>query len=372
MAIEVNAQFKMSTDGNISVSASPSPNNYIKSKVDFSSTNNNATYNYCFYSANTPPTSTTLRAYGIFASSWPSTQSNNVMSWGIYGQAGNGYSGLNYGVLGVFGGATGCHGAGIYGASRGGGIISSQGNYAGFFNGDVKSNATMYANAFTLNSDTRLKKNIISLTSSSSDKILQLNAVQYQYKSREELMSDGTIPTDTAKAAEDNNINKIHFGYIAQDLQQIFPELVYEGDDGFLAVDYVGLIPLMIEAIKEQNATITDLQKQINNCCILGSSLKTTGQDTNSNNNDNAVLYQNIPNPFNTTTTINYYLNIKTTQASIYVFNMQGTLLKSYEISKTGKGSIIINGGELTAGMYMYSLFANGKEIDTKRMILTK
>ena len=51
---------------------------------------------------------------------------------------------------------------------------------------------------------------------------------------------------------------------------------------------------------------------------------------------------------------------------------MQGTLLKTVNLSNTGKGSIIINGGELNAGMYMYSLVANGKEIDTKRMILTK
>jgi hypothetical protein len=83
-------------------------------------------------------------------------------------------------------------------------------------------------------------------------------------------------------------------------------------------------------------------------------------------------LYQNNPNPFSVSTTINYYLDNNASNASILIFDMQGTLLKTVTLSNTGKGSIVISGGELNAGMYMYSLVANGKEVDTKRMILTK
>ena len=46
--------------------------------------------------------------------------------------------------------------------------------------------------------------------------------------------------------------------------------------------------------------------------------------------------------------------------------------LKSYPLVQRGKGNVTINGSELTAGMYLYALIADGKVIDTKRMILTK
>ncbi len=67
---------------------------------------------------------------------------------------------------------------------------------------------------------------------------------------------------------------------------------------------------------------------------------------------------------------IKYLLPASAMDGRILVFDMNGKQMKSITV-RSGSGSIIINGGELTAGMYMYSLIANGKEIDTKRMILT-
>jgi len=84
------------------------------------------------------------------------------------------------------------------------------------------------------------------------------------------------------------------------------------------------------------------------------------------------VLDQNIPNPFNTSTTIGYYLPTTITNASIYVYDMNGVQLKSYSITEKGKGTVTIQGSEFNAGMYLYALIADGKVIDTKRMILTK
>jgi hypothetical protein len=51
---------------------------------------------------------------------------------------------------------------------------------------------------------------------------------------------------------------------------------------------------------------------------------------------------------------------------------MNGVQLKSYSIPEKGKGNITIQGAEFSAGMYLYALIADGKVIDTKRMILTK
>ena len=50
---------------------------------------------------------------------------------------------------------------------------------------------------------------------------------------------------------------------------------------------------------------------------------------------------------------------------------MQGNFKKQYSVHNTGESFINISGYELSAGMYLYSLVVDGKEIDTKRMILT-
>jgi hypothetical protein len=51
---------------------------------------------------------------------------------------------------------------------------------------------------------------------------------------------------------------------------------------------------------------------------------------------------------------------------------MNGLQVDEYPISSFGIGSVIVSAGHLEAGMYLYSLIADGQVIDTKRMILTK
>ena len=50
-----------------------------------------------------------------------------------------------------------------------------------------------------------------------------------------------------------------HFGFIAQDVRDIFPELVREEKDGFLGLEYQSLIPLLVEQVKRQDSTIKNL-----------------------------------------------------------------------------------------------------------------
>jgi hypothetical protein len=53
------------------------------------------------------------------------------------------------------------------------------------------------------------------------------------------------------------------------------------------------------------------------------------------------------------------------------IFNMQGTLLKTYN-ALGANGQITIYGYEFKPGMYLYTLLVDSREIDTKRMILTE
>jgi hypothetical protein len=53
---------------------------------------------------------------------------------------------------------------------------------------------------------------------------------------------------------------------LAQDVQKVLPELVKEADDkqGTLSVNYQGLIPVLINAIKEQQKQIDELKLMLN------------------------------------------------------------------------------------------------------------
>ena len=96
------------------------------------------------------------------------------------------------------------------------------------------------------------------------------------------------------------------------------------------------------------------------------------GTNTSLSHTTSAVLFQNSPNPFSNTTTIEYYIPIETSNANLYVFNLTGELLQSYPISSFGNGQVIVSGSTLNAGMYIYSLVVDEQIVATKRMVLTK
>lgn len=81
---------------------------------------------------------------------------------------------------------------------------------------------------------------------------------------------------------------------------------------------------------------------------------------------------QNIPNPFNEHTQIPFYLPSTVKAASIQFTDSRGSIIKSIEINDRGKGVIHIAAVELNSAVYNYTLIADGKVIDTKRMVKNK
>ena len=58
--------------------------------------------------------------------------------------------------------------------------------------------------------------------------------------------------------------------------------------------------------------------------------------------------------------------------ASLIIYNLEGKELKNIQVNERGKTTLKISGGEFNPGMYLYTLMADGKVIDTKRLILTQ
>ncbi|MBK8429649.1 MAG: tail fiber domain-containing protein [Lewinellaceae bacterium] len=91
-------------------------------------------------------------------------------------------------------------------------------------------------------SDRRLKKDIVALPGSTLGKIMQINPVAYRYD-----VELATAP--------------LSIGFLAQDVQAQFPELVAQNGD-YLSLNYAGFGVLAIKAIQEQQQEVEDLKKE--------------------------------------------------------------------------------------------------------------
>jgi hypothetical protein len=127
-----------------------------------------------------------------------------------------------------------------------------------------KFEADVYAKGILLSSDERFKENIKTIDKKLSA-LLQLNGVSYTLKTENNFIAiqKGDLTekeqADLALLNSNKAKEKIRLGFIAQDLRQFFPELVEEDKDGYMYVDYVGLIPVLVESVKEQQAQINEL-----------------------------------------------------------------------------------------------------------------
>jgi hypothetical protein len=169
---------------------------------------------------------------------------------GVRGNASGGSA--NYGIYGYASGTSTNYG--IYGSASGGTT-----NYAAYFAGNVTVTGT-----FSNPSDINLKKNINPLAGSLK-KILNLQGVTYEWKSENEL-ANFKKKSDSNRKDEDNSFNfpkGTQIGVIAQDVEKVLPELVQTNSEGIKSVDYIKIIPVLIEAIKDQQKQIEALTQEV-------------------------------------------------------------------------------------------------------------
>ena len=255
------------------------------------------------------------------------------------------------------------------------GNISVTGRYAGFFPGDVYITGAVHSTTYLTPSDYRLKKDIKAVSNTCLDNILDMNVVEYKYSQRESKILGDTSALKENRVSWYNEesavINNKHYGFIAQELQEIYPDLVVEGEDGYLGVNYIEIIPLLVRSIQELNAKVE--QYENGNSPIKKAATRSV-EEVESTTIDAVVnaLYQNEPNPFTESTLIRCDVAEDVVKADLYIYTMNGEQLAEYAVTERGETSVTIDGGSLNAGMYLYALIADGKVVDTKRMILTK
>jgi len=106
----------------------------------------------------------------------------------------------------------------------------------------LASGSLTVAGDIILSSDARLKSNIVTLGPTLIS-LMQLDAKRYTMKADKE--------------------QKQKIGLLAQEVQKVFPELVSEDKNGMLAVNYQALVPVLINALKEQEGNYKELEKEL-------------------------------------------------------------------------------------------------------------
>ena len=258
-------------------------------------------------------------------------------------------------------------------------IISFKPLEENVINVSVPIRSTQYLTA----SDSRFKENVQSVDDALAT-ISALNGVSYNLRSRNIANSRSTsapIADPTGIIAQDDALfeqyySKIddatHYGFIAQEVEDVLPELVYTDPNGYKYVDYISVIPLLVNAVHQLQGELAEVKGEQRGGSVPMKSQAVAGIDEQTAGLVVPALYQNIPNPFSEDTNIRYTLPETVQQATLFIYDMQGKQVKSIPVNERGSSSVTIQGSELAAGMYIYALIADGKEIASKRMILTK
>lgn len=217
----------------------------------------------------------------------------------------------------------------------------------------------IFTNTIDQLSDENLKENIREIEDPLS-KIIRLNGVKYDLKPEIYAEAEGELHDKLVEGGKDK------FGFLAQELMLVIPELVSLNDNGYYSLNYIDLIPILVEAIKEQQVQIDELQHQITNLSgtIVPANDEAKSTGSRLNPHSAAKNSQNI--------IISYYIDKINSNASMLLFDMQGKLIKTYPIASAGDGQINITANSQPAGMYLYSLVVDGNEIATRKIILTE
>jgi hypothetical protein len=321
-------------------------------------------------------------AYGVYAYGGRSGMYGYGTSYGVQGYSNDGYGihGESFNGYGVFGNSPRGFG-GYFTSIRNYGLVarSDSAYYAAVFFGRV------YSSVQYVTSDQTLKENIEDFPDALAV-INKLQPKQYQFKTG-------------AKYSPLRLPGGQHYGFMAQDLEKVLPDLVLEskldvpvddktsgplqrlGADGkdpnshnnnpvsiktenftIKAVNYQELIPIVVKALQEQQVLIEELKAKVS---------RLEGLAGNAAVIKTAYLEQNTPNPVSGSTTIRYHMPAETRTAILSLTDSKGGMIKFVKLN-SGSGQERFDTNGLAAGTYNITLVVDGRTADTKRMVVAR
>ncbi|MFD0862645.1 tail fiber domain-containing protein [Sungkyunkwania multivorans] len=223
---------------------------------------------------------------------------------------------------------------------------------------DVKGSFRCYSLSTT--SDKRFKKDIKDIASALT-MINELQGVTYMF--------------DRSQQREGESFPEgLNIGLIAQDVKKVLPELVFEDGQGIYSVNYIGIIPILIEATKELNEQLLEKEAQLaeveERVRRLEEQIIALGKTNTIEATEGYFLEQNRPNPAENSTKIQYRTPLEAKNIALKVFNANGTLIWQRIVHPSFEGEVDIPTNTFKAGVYIYALTIGDRIMTSKKLIV--
>lgn len=233
--------------------------------------------------------------------------------------------------------------------------ITGSNDVVSFYNVHTKQFVRIQARNVSIASDEKFKENIKTYSDGLAS-IMQLRPVTYNWKKSMFKYDSNALEAKGLTADKDENKQ---YGFIAQELEKIMPDIVETDENGNKLVNYIALIPVLVQSVQEMQATIESQALRIEEL----SSSKFGKQSKNTN-----IITSCLPNPTNGSFTAFFQFSEEVTNAYLTISSLSGSLIGSYNLSPSDI-EIALNISSAPSGVYVLSLFVNNGLCDTCRII---
>lgn len=239
--------------------------------------------------------------------------------------------------------------------------IAGTGNEIVFYNTDKGIfNSIQVANVYN-HSDARAKENVKTITSG-LDAVLNLHPVSYNWKKYDPSvkLAKSAISDTTQAVSYGPDDKTLQYGFIAQEVEKVLPNVVKTNEDGHKMINYTAIIPVLVQAIQKLKSTVETQKIQIEQLIGNNTSFSRLSQ--------NNKITSCSPNPANSNVAITTQLNANAKSAVLRISNLSGQMEKNIAIIPE-TATVSENIADLDAGMHIVSLIVNGTLCDSSRFI---
>ena len=199
--------------------------------------------------------------------------------------------------------------------------------------------------------ETALWENITQLGSNTSqqailDNIMGLHVVEYNMKSDSE---------------------QKRIGLLADELKEVFPQVVITSQDGTVGINYIDLVPVLFCCIQELKNQLDIRTERIADIMLSRYAGTSAAREIRAAIG-NTLL--SVTPTLAESTEVRFLLTEDVVNAHITITNMGGRVVTKVPVSSSDT-TVTINTGTLDEGIYLCTLFANGQNVGTKRLVKT-
>lgn len=140
--------------------------------------------------------------------------------------------------------------------------ISGTNNKIQFYNPNAKVYQNIEVASLFNTSDAKAKKDITPLSFGMSN-LLKLRPVTFEWKQTSDFFDDNITANYSRNSSLPETESRLQYGFLAQEVEDVLPDIVCTNEDGIKSVNYIAMIPLLVQSIKELNLEIENRAEKL-------------------------------------------------------------------------------------------------------------